>query len=202
VFDSIQPLSYNTLVRCGVGIDISDTSSLLPPRTFLKLSVRWIFAVAKKKKNNWVRWTKDEIRLLKRLFPRGKARDVAEKTGRPLSAVRQKAYSMGLATRQCRLWSASEIEIVKRLYPSQTAQTIANKLGRSEGTVIAKALSIGLRKTERRPPWSKQEDALLKKLYPDQENTIPDIAKQIGRSVQATRTHLSRLGLRNKKRKT
>jgi len=41
-------------------------------------------------------WSKDEVKLLKRLFPRGRAREIAEQTGRPLTAVRQKAYNMGL----------------------------------------------------------------------------------------------------------
>jgi len=37
------------------------------------------------KKNSWVAWSEDEVKLLKRLFPRGRAREIAEQTGRPLT---------------------------------------------------------------------------------------------------------------------
>jgi hypothetical protein len=29
------------------------------------------------KKNSWVSWSEDEIKLLKKLFPRGRAREIA-----------------------------------------------------------------------------------------------------------------------------
>ena len=158
--------------------------------------------MAKKKKKRRVRWSDKELRLLKRLFPKGKGRQVAEKTGRPLKAVKHKAYDMGLKTREYRRWSASEIEIVKRLYTIETARSIADRLGRSEDTVCVKARSIGVRKAEHRLPWSKQEDALLKKLYPDQENATADIAEQLGRSIYAIGVRAHRLGLKKRKRKT
>ncbi|MBW1945979.1 MAG: hypothetical protein JRJ51_24605, partial [Deltaproteobacteria bacterium] len=117
--------------------------------------------MVKKKKKGWVSWSEEELKLLKRLFLLGKARQIVEKTGRPLTAVRQKAYSMGLRTRPNRLWSASEIEVVKRLYPTEATQNIADRLGRSVEAVSARAHSMGVRKTEPHgPPWSKQEDAL------------------------------------------
>ncbi len=155
--------------------------------------------MVKKKDNRWARWSKDELRLLKRLFPRGKARQIAEKTGRPLSAVKQKAYSMGLGTRKNWLWSASEIEIVRKLYLTKDTQKLADRLGRTVEAVIARAGSMGIRKTKPgSPPWSKREEALLKKLYRYRENTTANIARQIGRSVSAIigRAHI--LGIRRK----
>ncbi len=83
------------------------------------------------KKNGWVSWSEDEVKLLKKLFPLGRAREVAEHTGRPLTAVRQKAYSMGIKTRERRLWSAKEIKLLKKIYPTENTQSIADKLGRS-----------------------------------------------------------------------
>jgi len=156
--------------------------------------------VSKKKKTGPVLWSKDEVRLLKRLFPLGKARQIVEKTGRPLSAVRQKAYGMGIKTRDNRLWLASEMKIVKKLYPIKTARSIAERLDRSLEAVRARASSMGVRKAKSfgPPPWSKKEDALLKKLYPDEENTKPDMAKQIGRSVAAIAGRAIALGLRRR----
>ncbi len=155
--------------------------------------------MVKKKDNRWARWSKAEVRLLKRLFPLRKARQVAEKTGRPLSAVKQKAYSMGLETRTNRRWSASEIKIVRTLYLTKDTQKIADRLDRTVEAVMARAGSMGIRKTKPRcPPWSKRENALLKKLYPDRENTTANIARQIGRSVAAIvgRAHI--LGITRK----
>jgi hypothetical protein len=155
--------------------------------------------VAKKRTNNWVRWSEEELRLVKELYPIGKGKQIAEKTGRTLQAVKQKAYALGLGTRRNRRWSASEIKILKRLYPIEIAKNIADKLGRSEDTVRMKARSIGVGKIEPRLPWSKQEDALLRKLYPNLKNTRADIAEQIGRSINAVALRASRLGLKNRK---
>ena len=79
--------------------------------------------MAKNKKNRWVLWSEDEVKLLKKLFPRGRAREVVEQTGRPLTAVRQKAYSMGIKTRECRLWSANEVKLLKKLYQLRIHKT-------------------------------------------------------------------------------
>ena len=65
------------------------------------------------RKNTWVAWSEDEVNLLKRLFPSGRAREIAEQTGRPLIAVRQKAYSMGIKTSVNRSWSANEVRLLK-----------------------------------------------------------------------------------------
>ena len=155
--------------------------------------------MVKKKDKRWARWSKYELRLLKRLFPLGKAQQIAEKTGRPATAVKQKAYSMGLATRENRLWTASEIKIVRTLFLTKYTQKIADRLGRTVQAVISRASSMGIRKTKpASPPWSKREEALLKKLYRNRENTTANIAMQIGRSVSAIigRAHI--LGIRRK----
>ncbi|MGB2808476.1 MAG: hypothetical protein WBC22_12095 [Sedimentisphaerales bacterium] len=149
---------------------------------------------AKSKKNSWVAWSEDEVKLLKRLFPRGRAREIAEQTGRSLATVRQKAYSMGIKTGEQRLWSANEVNLLKKLYPTEDTQSIADKLGRSWQSVSQKAASIGLKKTGIPPVWSRHEKALLRKLHP--YNSIRDIANQLGRTVLAVATRASKLGLR------
>jgi hypothetical protein len=147
--------------------------------------------MAKAKKNTWVRWSEEEVKLLRRLFPKGRAREIAERTGRPLKAVRQKAYTLGLKTREWRRWSDSEVKLLKKLHPNATLQSIADKLGRSLDVVGNKALKLGLRK-ETHVPWTIQEETLLKKLYAD--NSTKDVAKQVGRSVTVVRDKASKLG--------
>jgi len=92
---------------------------------------------AKDKKCVRRQWSEDEVKLLKRLFPIGRAREIAKRTGRSLAAVRQRAYSMGITTREYRrrLWSAEEIELLKKLYPNEILRSIADKLRRSEQSV-------------------------------------------------------------------
>jgi hypothetical protein len=41
-------------------------------------------------------WTKEEIRILKRLFPNRSCIEVAKKLGRPFYAVKRKSYRMGI----------------------------------------------------------------------------------------------------------
>ena len=151
---------------------------------------------AKTKKNAWIAWSKDEVKLLKKLFPDGRAREIAKRTGRPLTAVKQKAYYMGIRTREYRLWSANEVELLKKLYQDENARSIADKLERTVSAVTVKAHKLGI--CEQRNVWSKRELNLFKKLYPSK--TAREIAEQIGRSMRATRSKIFRLGLQKKLR--
>jgi hypothetical protein len=147
---------------------------------------------AKAKVKTSIAWSKDEVKLLKELFPQGGAREIAERVGRSLVAVRQKAYYMGIRTSEHRFWSANEVQLLKKLYQDENAQSIADKLGRSLKAVKGKASAIGLKK-QGSHPWSSQEIALLKKHHPD--NTARDIASQLGRTVLAVQQKASKLGL-------
>ena len=155
--------------------------------------------MAKNKKNSWVIWSEDEVKLLKRLFPCGRAREIAEQTGRPLTAVRQKAYSMGIKTRELHLLSANEVKLLKKLYPTENTQSIADKLGLSSEQVRNKANYLGLKKVRiaHGRVWSRQEEILLREMYPD--NIVPDIAKQLGRTVPMVEGKAHKLGLRKAK---
>jgi len=86
--------------------------------------------------------------------------------------------------------------LLKKLYPSENTQSIADKLGLSLKLVRQKTYRLGIKKVGTAPVcvWSRQEEALLRKMYPD--NSIRDIANQIGRTVQAAAKRASKLGLR------
>jgi hypothetical protein len=153
--------------------------------------------MAKSKKKGWIAWSEDEVKLLKRLFPLGRAREVAKQTGRALTAVKQKAYFMGIKTRERRLWTANEIKLFKQLYPTENNQSIADKLGRSSAAVKQKAYLTGLKKVGVAHVWSRQEEALLRKMYPD--DSIRDIANQLGCTVKMVNYKVHKLGLRKAK---
>jgi len=94
-------------------------------------------AKAEIKRNTWVAWSEDEIKLLKKLFLSGGAREIAKQIRRPLTAVKQKAYRMGIRTRAHRLWSADEIRLLKKLYQSESVQSITGTLPTSAISAFA-----------------------------------------------------------------
>lgn len=105
--------------------------------------------VKKKKliKGPWS-WTKDDIKLLKKLYPHGNTKMIAERLNRPLTAVRQKAYDIGMKTDIYQYWSKADINLLKKLYPNTVTQKLADRLKRSAGSIKTKARQLGLRKTE------------------------------------------------------
>ena len=107
--------------------------------------------MAKKKeliKGPWS-WTKDDIKLLKKLYPHGNIKKIAERLNRPLTAVRQKAYDIGIKTNMHRYWSKEDMKLLKKLYTNTITQELAKRLGRSVGSIKTKAHKLGLRKTNR-----------------------------------------------------
>ena len=100
---------------------------------------------AKTKKKSRIAWTKDEVKLLKELYPAGGAREIAERIGRSLTAVGQKAYRLGLAE-ILHAWSKKDLNLLKELYPSETAQQIADQIGRSLPAIQGRIHKLGLRK--------------------------------------------------------
>ena len=93
-------------------------------------------------------WTKDDIKLLKQLYPRGNTKMIAEKLCRPLTAVRQKAYDMGMKTDIYKLWTDDDLELLTKLYPYTITGELAKRFGRSAGSVKTKARQLGLKKSQ------------------------------------------------------
>jgi hypothetical protein len=106
--------------------------------------------MAKKKKlikGPWS-WTKDDIKLLKRLYPHGNIKKIAERLNRPLTAVRQKAYDIGMKTDVYNYWTKAELQLLKKRYANTVTQELADKLKRSAGSVKTKARQLGLKKSK------------------------------------------------------
>ena len=93
-------------------------------------------------------WTEDDIKLLKRLYPRGNTRMIADKLCRPLTAVRQKAYDMGMKTDIYNYWTEDDLDLLSELYPETITDELAERFGRSAGSVKTKARQLGLRKSD------------------------------------------------------
>ena len=52
--------------------------------------------MGKRKKLATGLWSKDDVKLLKKLFPNRRTQDVADQLGRSLTSVQKKASKMGL----------------------------------------------------------------------------------------------------------
>ncbi len=101
----------------------------------------------KAKKNTPVRWSNEEVRLLKKLFPKGKAGEIASQLGRSVNAVRMKAHKLGLRKpNQYPVWSKKELNVLKKLYPRRTAEEIADRIGRPVQAVRKKIFKSGLKR--------------------------------------------------------
>lgn len=93
-------------------------------------------------------WTPDDIKLLKKLYPRGNTRMIAEKLCRPLTAVRQKAYDIGMKTDTYQYWTDDDLKRLVKLYPNTSTKELAEKFNRSEGSIKTKARQLGLKKSK------------------------------------------------------
>lgn len=93
-------------------------------------------------------WTKDDIKLLKRLYPRGKTKMIAAKLCRPLTAVRQKAYDLGMKTDIYNYWTEYDLKLLAKLYPNTITDELVERFSRSAGSVKTKARQLGLRKSD------------------------------------------------------
>ena len=164
--------------------------------------------MAKSKKLFRGHWSKNEVELLKKRFPTAKTCELAKMLGRPLTAVRQKAYEMGLKTKMYfdRCWSEEEIQSLKRLFPDNKTREVAAELNHSIGAVSRLASRLGLKKSKgylksigqvsEPRKWSQKEVELLKKLNYSQSRQ--EIAEKLGRSLATVSQKAIRLGLKKK----
>jgi hypothetical protein len=93
-------------------------------------------------------WTEGDKKLLKQLYPFGNTKMIAAKLCRPLTAVRQKAYDMGMKTDIYNYWTEEDLKLLSDLYPDTITDELAERFGRSAGSVKTKARQLGLKKSQ------------------------------------------------------
>lgn len=93
-------------------------------------------------------WTKKDITLLKRNYRRGNIKKLAERLNRPLTAVRQKAYDMGMKTNVYQYWTPEDLDLLRELYADTEADELAKRFGRSISSIKSKARQLGLKKSD------------------------------------------------------
>jgi len=73
---------------------------------------------------------------------------IAAKLCRPLTAVRQKAYDMGMKTDIYNYWTEDDLKLLSKLYANTITGELAERFGRSAGSVKTKARQLGLKKSQ------------------------------------------------------
>ena len=157
------------------------------------------------KTSQWRRWSDSEVKLLKKRHPNATLQSIADKLGRSLDVVGNKALKLGLRKETHVPWTIQEETLLKKLYADNSTKDVAKQVGRSVAVVRDKASKLGAKKYYKKHPkkyhaWSKKELKLLKKLYPSR--TAQEIADRLGRSVLAVRLRIVKLGLKKRKYKT
>ena len=102
--------------------------------------------MAKKTKPIQRKWSNNEIKLLKKLFPTKKKKEIADIMGRTLYSVASKAQMVGLKKVDKGKWSDEEIKLLKEIYPIKRTKEVAEKLGRPMRSVAHRAYILGLKK--------------------------------------------------------
>jgi hypothetical protein len=97
------------------------------------------------KKEKCPPWSRQEIRLLKKMYPDNSVQDMTNELGRTAPGVYRKAYKLGLR-KSIRVWSKRELDLLKKLYPSKTAQEIAEQVGRPVQATRTRIFKLGLKK--------------------------------------------------------
>lgn len=88
-------------------------------------------------------WKQEETEFLKANAKKMSVHDIAQKLGRSVSAVTDRASVEGISLRQKnRLWTDKELEFLLENAGKLRVQSIAKKLGRSYGSVVAKARDL------------------------------------------------------------
>jgi predicted transcriptional regulator len=89
-------------------------------------------------------WKEKELEFLMKNYPEMTAREIAEKLGRSIRAVWDKAAKLGVIKYPIRKWSVEEEDYLKENYHKMRSRDIAYVLGRTAPAVRNYARKLGL----------------------------------------------------------
>ena len=121
------------------------------------------------------KWTRAEIDILIREYPKRRTKEVARFTGHPYAAVRTKATKLGLKknSRKLIVWRPAKLDVLRRFYPNTPNALLAKWLEVSVTSIILKAEELGLEKTGRlKLPKRTLPDGRNKRITPEQDAFI------------------------------
>lgn len=112
-------------------------------------SVNWQAQHLGLKKDNRKQWTKEDLRILERLYTGGTpTKEIAARFGVTTNAVQKRAYDMGLRFPTAKDRYAKEETWMRLNFPHMTNGVCALLLGVSTATISRVAKRLDLRKTD------------------------------------------------------
>lgn len=141
----------------------------------------------------WERtWSHDEDDVLHQAFGKHSYQYIAELLeGRTPIACMRRAHRLGLLSR--RYWEPRELKQLAACADTREMAVLAQRLGRTPDAVRMKATKLRLPFTNRKRPWSKQEDRIVRREY--NRTPIDQLAAKINRTRSSVRFRAKVLGV-------
>lgn len=134
------------------------------------------------------RWTKEEIKYLKRSYQKQGAKHTAKHLNRSVPSVIAKTMRLGIVKEGFRRWNDWENRYIKRHYSDRKPQSIAKVLKRSKHAVQNRAKKLGIT-NKRAKLWTEEEKEYLRKHYPDRKIQLKEIASHLNRSITSLHSY-------------
>lgn len=140
-------------------------------------------------------WLPGELDALRRMVPTSASWEkIAGTLDRSVTAVKSKAWEIGLCRGNSRRWTEDEDRLLFKNYGTVPTSVLAISLDRGSPAIYARAGYLGLQRVAP-PPWSEAEDAVLREAYATGA-MIAEIAARLGRPGSGVISRASHLGLR------
>jgi hypothetical protein len=111
-----------------------------------------------------MKWTNEEIELLKKLYPKEKNKILLETFGRNIDDIREKARKLGIKKiGREDSWSEKDLLFLKENFENSSWYYLCKNLNRNEGAIFNKGASLGLKRGTYR--WTEEKDNIIKKYY-------------------------------------
>lgn len=140
------------------------------------------------------KWNEEEIKILKKLYPKGGAKPIAKKLGRSPASVMTKAAKLGIKYKGRRYWAKWEDNYMRRHYDDRKNRSIAKTLKRSVHAVLGRARFLNLRGAKAKA-WTEKEIDILRQMYPYRKHSLKEISQIINRTPYAILLKAQTLGI-------
>jgi len=152
------------------------------------------------KSNRCRKWTKKDVRKLKKYAPQGLS-VCARELNRTIASVWGKARRLGIPIKSCGFapnnlmpWTEKDLRLVELNYPQYGPLVCAERLGRSAKAVMEQARILGLRAPNTRNKWKPEEEQYVIDNY-ELAGAVA-ISDVLDRSVHAIYRKAHSLGLK------
>jgi hypothetical protein len=143
-------------------------------------------------------WSAKELGLLRRHYPTHTVQEMTRYLpSRTFAAIRSRVTLEGLQREQHLAWTSPELALIRRHYEAKNGlqRLVRELVGRTQLSIQQQARKLQLSRAGN--PWTADDDALLRRLYPRNglKTRIP------GHTPGSMRVHAQKLGLRIRPRR-